>query len=101
MNAAAGSAAATVGAKMNHKPLTGKVIQMGALAGATKAGITSFRELVLQARINIVFRILLLFLFSSFGICLVLTAEICNLVLEESKTSSSAVKIQDEMTNEI
>lgn len=85
MNAAAGSAAATVGAKMNHKPLTSKVLQLGALAGVTKAGITSFRELVLMSPINFVFRMLLILMFSSFGICLVLTAEVCNVVLEESE----------------
>ncbi|KAG9229071.1 hypothetical protein BJ875DRAFT_211608 [Amylocarpus encephaloides] len=84
MNAVAGCAAATIGAQINHKHLTPQVLQLGALAGVTKAGITSFRELVLMSRINFVFRMLLLLMFSSFGICLVLTAEVCNIVLEET-----------------
>ena len=86
MNASAGAAAATVGAKMNHKPLTAKVVRLGALAGVTKAGITSFRELVLLSHVDFVYRMLLLLVFSSFGICLVLTAEVCNLVLDESES---------------
>jgi hypothetical protein len=85
MNAAAGASAATVGAHLNGKSATAQIIRLGALAGFTKAAITSFREVVLWANINFVFGILLMIIFTSWGICLIVTAEICNLTLTTSK----------------
>lgn len=85
MNAAAGACAATVGAHMNHKPFTSRVARLGALAGLTKAAMTAFREVVLMAGLNMGFQLLLILIFTSFGICLVVTAEICNLTFSDSK----------------
>jgi hypothetical protein len=85
MNAAAGASAATVGAHLNGKSATTQVVRLGALAGLTKAAITSFREVVCWANINFVFWILLMVIFTSWGICLIVTAEICNLALATSK----------------
>ncbi|PQE17508.1 hypothetical protein CJF30_00009499 [Rutstroemia sp. NJR-2017a BBW] len=84
LNVSAGAAAANVGAKLNHKAVTSQVLRIGAQAGAIKSAITTFREIVLMAKINFVFRMLMLLTFSSFGICLVLTAQVSNQVLGES-----------------
>jgi hypothetical protein len=78
MNAAAGAAAATVGARLNGVPITTKVLGVAAVAGITKSAITTFNEIVGKVKVNFAFRITLLLLFSSFGICLVVTAEISN-----------------------
>jgi hypothetical protein len=86
LNVSAGAAAAHVGANLNHKPVTSQVLRIGAQAGAIKSAITTFREIVLMAKINFVFRMLMLLTFSSFGICLVLTAQVSNQVLGESKS---------------
>lgn len=85
LNVSAGAAAAHVGANLNHKAVTSQILRIGAQAGAIKSAITTFREVVLMANINFVFRILMLLTFSSFGICLVLTAQVSNQVLGESK----------------
>ncbi|PQE33838.1 hypothetical protein CJF32_00010829 [Rutstroemia sp. NJR-2017a WRK4] len=84
LNVSAGAAAANVGAKLNHKAVTSQVLRIGAQAGAIKSAITTFREIVLMAKINFVFRMLMLLTFSSFGICLVLTAQVSNQVLGET-----------------
>ena len=85
MNAAAGCAAATIGAKINHKLLTPQVVRPTRRpSGSDESRHHLFCELVLMSPINFVFRMLLLLMLSSFGICLVLTAEVCNIVLEES-----------------
>ncbi|KAH8201446.1 hypothetical protein TruAng_004370 [Truncatella angustata] len=83
MNTAAGAAAARVGAELNGASATTLVIRMGALAGATKAAISSFREIVGLSSVNIVFQILLMLLTSSFGVCALLVTEIGNIVLGE------------------
>jgi hypothetical protein len=84
MNAAAGAAAARVGAQLNGAPPTALALKMGALAGTTKAAITTFREVVGLSSVNIAFQILLMLLTLSFGICALLVTEIGNLVLGES-----------------
>ncbi|KAH8723113.1 hypothetical protein GQ44DRAFT_828519 [Phaeosphaeriaceae sp. PMI808] len=78
MNAAAGAAAATVGAHLNGVPITTKVLRVAAVAGITKSAITSFRELVARMKVNFAFRMMLMLIFSSFGISLVVTVEISN-----------------------
>ncbi|KAL2069258.1 hypothetical protein VTL71DRAFT_15596 [Oculimacula yallundae] len=83
-NVSAGVAAARVGAQLNHKTVTPQVLQIGAQAGAIKSAITTFRDVVLMTKINFVLRNLTLLLFSSFGICLVLAAQICNQLLGET-----------------
>lgn len=70
MNAAAGASAATIGAHLNGKSATTQVIRLGALAGMTKAAITTFREVVLWANTNFIFRMLMMAIFTSWGICL-------------------------------
>lgn len=85
INATAGASAATVGAHLNHKPATPKVVRLGALAGLTKAAITTFQQIVMMGKISFVFRVVLLLILSPFGICLVVTAEMCNLTLGEGK----------------
>lgn len=85
LNVAAGASAATVGARLNHKQVTAKVLRLGALAGLTKSAMTTFREIAMMQRPNLAFTMLFLLLFTSWGICLVVAAEICNLVLEESR----------------
>ncbi|KAF7523780.1 hypothetical protein G7054_g11647 [Neopestalotiopsis clavispora] len=84
MHAAAGAAAARVGADLNKATATSLVIQMGALAGATKAAMTSFREIVSLSSVNLVFRILLMLLTSSFGVCALLVTEVGNIVLGDT-----------------
>ncbi|KAK6203770.1 hypothetical protein LQW54_008783 [Pestalotiopsis sp. IQ-011] len=85
MHAAAGAAAARVGAELNHVAASALVIQMGALAGATKAAMTTFREIVGFSSVNLVFQILLMLLTSSFGVCALLVSEVGNIVLGESE----------------
>lgn len=87
LNAAAGAAAARVGADLNGAEPTTLVIQMGALAGTTKAAITTFREIVGLSSVNLVFQILLMLLTSSFGVCALLVTEIGNIVLGESEST--------------
>lgn len=84
MNAAAGAAAATVGAQRNGIPVTKLAVQLGALAGVTKSGITLFSELALMAKVNFVFGVLIFLISSSFGVCPLLTTEICNIALGQS-----------------
>ncbi|KAK6083013.1 hypothetical protein SCUP515_02247 [Seiridium cupressi] len=84
MHTAAGAAAARVGADLNGATPTTLVIQMGALAGVTKAAITTFREIVGLSSVNLVFQILLMLLTSSFGVCALLVTEIGNIVLGET-----------------
>lgn len=83
MNAAAGRAAASVGARLNRAPVTPKVLRIGALAGITKSALTTFYEVVSRMGVNLAFSILLLLVFSSFGISLILTAEVCNSTMDK------------------
>ncbi|KAJ6280840.1 hypothetical protein J3E71DRAFT_362250 [Bipolaris maydis] len=61
-----------------HLPITTKVLRVAAVAGITKSAITSFHELVARMKVNFAFTMMLMLIFSSFGICLVVTAEISN-----------------------
>ncbi|KAF2255078.1 hypothetical protein BU26DRAFT_559703 [Trematosphaeria pertusa] len=63
MNAAAGRAAASVGARLNRAPVTPKVLRIGALAGITKSALTTFYEVVSRMGVNLAFSILLLLVF--------------------------------------
>lgn len=84
-NAAAGPAAVATAAHVNGSPLTARAMQLGALAGVTKSGILAFVEFVGYAGLPTPAWILLVLLASCFGICVVITAEISNLVLGESE----------------
>lgn len=86
MNAAAGAAAARVGAQLNGLSPDGLAIRMGALAGTTKAALLIFREIVTNNGANMVFWVLLFLITSSFGICPLLVTQISNLVLGESES---------------
>ncbi|CZT12430.1 hypothetical protein WAI453_001787 [Rhynchosporium graminicola] len=83
-NVSAGAAAAHLGAKLNHVSPTPKILQIGAQTGAIKSAITTFRDVVLMTKVNLVLRMLMLLLFSSFGICLVVVAQVCNQVLHDT-----------------
>lgn len=84
-NAAAGPAAVATAAHVNGSPLTARAMQLGALAGVTKSGILAFVEFAGYAGLPTPAWILLVLLASSFGICVVITTEVSNLVLGESK----------------
>ncbi|GKT46641.1 uncharacterized protein ColSpa_06822 [Colletotrichum spaethianum] len=84
MNAGAGAAAAKVGSELNGIPATTKAIQIGALTGLTKAVLTTFREIVLMNGANMVFRVLLFLITSSFGICPLLMTEVGNILLKDT-----------------
>ncbi|KAK1826553.1 hypothetical protein QBC39DRAFT_364127 [Podospora conica] len=84
MHAGAGAAAASVGAKGNGLPVTTRALQLGALAAITKAAMTTFREVVLMAKVNFAFTVLIFLLSSSFGICPLLVTEVGNLSLGEA-----------------
>ncbi|KAK1749334.1 hypothetical protein QBC47DRAFT_395951 [Echria macrotheca] len=84
MHAGAGAAAASVGAKGNGLPVTTRAVRLGALAGLTKAGMTTFREVIFMTNVNLVFTFLIFLLSSSFGICALLVTEMGNLTLGET-----------------
>ncbi|KAK1599103.1 uncharacterized protein LY79DRAFT_536974 [Colletotrichum navitas] len=84
MNAGAGAAAAKVGSELNGVAASTRAIQLGALTGLTKAALTAFREIVLMNGANMVFRVLLFLITSSFGICPLLMTEVGNILLEET-----------------
>ena len=85
INAAAGPAAVATAVHVNGSQLTARALQYGALAGVTKSGVLAFVEFVGWAGLPTPAWVLLLLLASSFGICVLVTAEISNLVLGESK----------------
>ena len=79
MNAAAGASAATVGAHLNHKPLTVQIIRRGALAGLIKSAITTFQQVVIMGRVKFSLAILLQWILSPFAISFLVTTEVCNM----------------------
>ncbi|KAJ5285696.1 hypothetical protein N7524_001002 [Penicillium chrysogenum] len=83
-NAAAGPAAVATAAHVNGSPLTARAMQIGALAGVTKSGVLAFVEFAAYAGLPTAAWILLALVASSFGICVLVTAEVSNLVLGES-----------------
>lgn len=83
-NAAAGPAAVATAIHLSGAELTARALQLGALAGVTKSGVLAFVEFIAYAGIPTPAWILLMLLASSFGICVLVTAEISNLVLGES-----------------
>lgn len=85
VNAAAGPAAVATACHVNGSPLTARALQLGALAGVTKSGVLAFVEFLGCAGLPTPAWMLLLLFASSFGICVLVTAEISNLVLGESK----------------
>lgn len=85
-NAAAGPAAVATAIHVNHSELTARALQLGALAAVTKSGVLGFVEFLGYAGLPTYAWILLILLASSFGICVLVTTEICNLVLGESKS---------------
>jgi amino acid transporter len=86
----AANAAVATAAYVNGSPLTARVLQLGALAGITKSGILAFVEIVGYARLPTPAWILLVLISSAFGICVLITAEICSLVQGESGFKSSS-----------
>ncbi|GLI74424.1 hypothetical protein PoHVEF18_002663 [Penicillium ochrochloron] len=83
-NAAAGPAAVATAVHVSGGVLTARALQLGALAGVTKSGVLAFVEFVAYAGIPTPAWMLLILLASSFGICVLVTAEISNLVLGET-----------------
>lgn len=84
-NAAAGPAAVATAIHVNGSELTARALQLGALAAVTKSGVLIFVEFLAYAGLPTAAWILLILLASSFGICVLVTAEISNLVLGESQ----------------
>jgi len=87
-NAAAGPAAVATAVHVNGGILTARMLQLGALAGVTKAGVLAFVEFLGYAGISTYAWMLLILLASSFGVCVLITAEISNLVLGECISNS-------------
>ncbi|KAJ5561947.1 hypothetical protein N7535_003591 [Penicillium sp. DV-2018c] len=87
VNAAAGPAAVATAAHVNGTPLTARAMQIGALAGVTKSGVLAFVEFLGFAGLPTAAWIILLFVTSSFGICVLVTAEVSNLVLGETPSA--------------
>lgn len=85
VNAAAGPAAVATAAHVNGSLLTAKAMQTAAIAGVTKSGVLAFVEFVGYAGLPTPAWILLVLLTSSFGVCVLITAEVSNLVLGESE----------------
>ncbi|KGO66719.1 hypothetical protein PITC_056120 [Penicillium italicum] len=85
VNAAAGPAAVATAAHVNGSPLTARAMQIGALAGVTKSGVLAFVEFAGFAGLPTPAWILLALVASGFGICVLVTAEVSNLVLGESE----------------
>lgn len=85
VNAAAGPAAVATAAHVNGSPLTARALQLGALAGVTKSGVLAFIEFAGYAGLPTPAWILLALVASGFGTCVLVTAEISNLVLGESE----------------
>ncbi|KAJ5098817.1 hypothetical protein N7532_005818 [Penicillium argentinense] len=86
-NAAAGPAAVATATHVNGGVLTARALQLGALAGVTKSGVLAFIEFVGYAGIPAPAWVLLILLGSSFGICVLITAEISNIVLGEAPSA--------------
>ncbi|KAJ5587649.1 uncharacterized protein N7459_003414, partial [Penicillium hispanicum] len=84
VNAAAGPAAVATAMHVNGSELTTRALWLGALAGATKPGALAFVEFAGWAGLPTQAWVLLLLLAISFGICVLVTGEISNLVLSES-----------------
>lgn len=84
-NAAAGPAAVATATHVNGSPLTVRAMQIGAIAGVTKSGVLAFVEFLGYAGLPTPAWILMVLMASSFGICVLITAEVSNLVLGESE----------------
>ncbi|CAI7567487.1 unnamed protein product [Penicillium crustosum] len=87
VNAAAGPAAVATAAHVNGSPLTARAMQIGALAGVTKSGVLAFVEFAGFAGLPTPAWILLILVASCFGICVLVTAEVSNLVLGETPSA--------------
>ncbi|KAJ5794107.1 hypothetical protein N7457_000706 [Penicillium paradoxum] len=87
VNAAAGPAAVATAAHVNGSPLTARAMQIAALAGVTKSGVLAFVEFVGFAGLPTAAWILLVLITSSFGVCVLITAEVSNLVLGETPSA--------------
>ncbi|KAI2744364.1 hypothetical protein DTO013E5_2622 [Penicillium roqueforti] len=87
VNAAAGPAAVATAAHVNGSPLTARALQLGALAGVTKSGVLAFIEFAGYAGLPTSAWILLALVASGFGTCVLVTAEISNLVLGETPSA--------------
>ncbi|OGE56156.1 hypothetical protein PENARI_c003G07842 [Penicillium arizonense] len=86
-NAAAGPAAVATATHVNGSPLTARAMQIGAIAGVTKSGVLAFVEFLGYAGLPTPAWILMVLMASSFGICVLITAEVSNLVLGETPSA--------------
>ncbi|KAJ5152070.1 hypothetical protein N7492_010365 [Penicillium capsulatum] len=87
INAAAGPAAVATAIHVNGSESTARALQLGALAGVTKSGVLAFVEFLGYGGLPTSAWMLLVLLASSFGICVLVTTEISNLVLGEAPSA--------------
>lgn len=80
--------------------LTARALQLGALGGVTKSGVLAFVEFIAYAGIPTPAWMLLILLASSFGICVLVTAEISNLVLGESMYTDKSLYLNSTIWRE-
>lgn len=84
-NAAGGPAAVATGAHVNGDSLTQKALRLGALAAVTKSGVLAFVVFLDFANLNIAAYLLLVIVTSVFGIAILVTTQVSNLVLGEGE----------------
>ncbi|KFY47861.1 hypothetical protein V496_10408 [Pseudogymnoascus sp. VKM F-4515 (FW-2607)] len=85
-NVAAGAAAVAVGAYVNGSPLTQLALRAGMKAAATKSGSYAFIVLIRFANLNIAAYMLLIIVSSMFGLAVLVTAQVSDMVLGEVAT---------------
>ncbi|KAL8339922.1 hypothetical protein RB601_006174 [Gaeumannomyces tritici] len=89
LNAAAGPAAVATGAHVNDSSsggdgASGRALGIGAVSGATKAGILAFVGFLEFADIGVASRMLLIIVATVFGLSVLITAQVCSVVLGET-----------------
>ncbi|KAL8399961.1 hypothetical protein RB594_000387 [Gaeumannomyces avenae] len=92
LNAAAGPAAVATGAHVNDSSgggdgASGRALGIGAVSGATKAGVLAFVGFLEFADIGVASRMLLIIVATVFGLSVLITAQVCSVVLGESQLS--------------
>ncbi len=85
IGAAAGAAAAAAGAHVNGNAKTALVLQYGALGGVMKSGVINLSKLISMTTPNLLIRLPLLFVGSTFGAAVLITLAISQKVLLYSK----------------
>ncbi|KAL8372008.1 hypothetical protein RB595_001697 [Gaeumannomyces hyphopodioides] len=87
LNAAAGPAAVATGAHVNNSNddgPSGWALGIGAMSGATKAGILAFVGFFEFADIGVASKMLLIIVGTVFGLSVLITAQVCSMVLGET-----------------